>query len=170
MLQSVRFGVSFHGNGKTMKTDSVETFECAGFLGSMSQGAREKLLALSQSFIFERDQVVFQEGSPSAYFYLVKDGGIAVDIHIPSLGRRSILTAGPGEVVSWSAIVQPCLHHASARAIEPSELLGIRGDVLSAVCAEDPQFGCELYRQLAEIVSARLTATRLQMIDVLAGA
>jgi CRP-like cAMP-binding protein len=140
----------------------------AGFLAELSPRVREKLLALSQTFSLQKGETVFQEGSPSLYIYIVKSGRVNVDIHIPSKGRRSILSAGPGEVVSWSALVQPCVHHASARAIEPAELLGIRGEVLAAVCREDFEVGYELYKALAEIVSARLTATRLQMLDVFA--
>lgn len=147
---------------------SEENMLEGGFLDEMSPGVREKLLALAQSFHFKPDVVVFQEGSPSLYFFIVKAGRVSVDIHIPSKGRRRILTAGQGEVVSWSALVQPCVHHASARAVEETELLGFPGEVLSAVCAEDHQVGYELYKALAEIVSTRLTATRLQVLDVFA--
>lgn len=140
------------------------------FLAAMPPRVQEKLLALGQTFHFKREETVFQEGSPSLYMFIVKTGRVSVDIHIPSKGRRAILTAGPGEVVSWSALVQPCVHHASARALEDTELFGLPGDVLSAVCEEDYQVGYELYRALAEIVSTRLTATRLQMLDVFATA
>ena len=138
------------------------------FLGEMSPRVQEKLLALAQSFFFKPEETVFHEGSPSLYFYIVRSGRVSVTIHIPSKGRRRILTAGPGEVVSWSALVQPCVHHASATALEATELLSFPGDVLSAVCAEDYQLGYELHKALAEIVSTRLTATRLQMLDVFA--
>ncbi len=140
------------------------------FLAAMSPRVQEKLLALGQTFHFKREETIFQEGSPSLYMFIVKTGRVSVDIHIPSKGRRCILTAGTGEVVSWSALVQPCVHHASARALEETELLGLPGDVLGAVCEEDHQIGYELYRALAEIVSTRLTATRLQMLDVFASA
>lgn len=147
---------------------SEENMWPEGFLDEMSPRVREKLLALAQSFHFKPDEVIFQEGSASPYVLLVKTGRVSVDIHVPSKGRRRILTAGQGEVVSWSALAQPCVHHASARAIEETELLGFPGEVLSAVCAEDHQAGYELYRALAGIASTRLTATRLQALDVFA--
>jgi hypothetical protein len=36
------------------------------------------------------------------------------------------------------------------------------------LCREDPDFGFELYRALADVISSRLIATRLQLIDVFA--
>lgn len=140
-----------------------------GFLAGLSPAVREKLLAHAQEFHYAAEVPIFREGEPSRYFYVVKSGRVAVDIHIPSKGRRCILTAGPGEVFSWSALVQPCVHHASARSVEDTEALGIDGRKLAHLCRHDAQVGFELYRQLSEVISARLTATRLQMVDVLTG-
>lgn len=149
---------------------SDELYLQSGFLAALSPEVCEKILSLAESFHYDRKHTIFQEGSDSPFIYIVKTGEVCVDIHIPSRGRRTILTAGPGEVVSWSALVQPFVHHASAHALEPTELLGIRGDVLAAVCREDMRVGYELYKALAEIASARLTTTRLQMLDMFATA
>lgn len=145
---------------------SEETLSYAGFLGELSPPACEKLLALATVFTFAPGEMIFYEGSPSVYLFVVKSGRVNVDIHIPSKGRRSILSAGPGEIVSWSALVPPCIHHAAARAVETTEMYGMRGDLLASVCQDDKELGYEIYKAITEVISTRLTATRLQMLDV----
>jgi CRP-like cAMP-binding protein len=89
-------------------------------------------------------------------------------VHIPSKGRRTIPTAGPGNVFSWSALVEPRIETASARAVEDTEVLGIKGGALMDLCREDCSLGFEVYRSPAEVITAHLTATRLQWLDVYA--
>jgi len=141
-----------------------------GFLASLSGRVQDQLLSLAESFRYTGGQDIFHEGDPSLYFYIVKVGRVAIETHIPSKGRRTISTVGPGEVFSWSALVEPRIETASARAVEDTEVLRIKGGAMMDLCREDPAAGFEIYRTLAEIITARLIATRLQMLDVFATA
>ena len=151
-----------------MKTTPPQTSWYGSFLASLSPRAREKVLALADSFRYNEGETIFREGDPSLYVYVVKTGHVAIEIHVPSKGRRTILTVGPGDLFSWSALVEPRLGTASARAIEETEALGIKGGSLLDLCLQDPELGFELYRALAGVITARLIATRLQLLDVFA--
>lgn len=140
------------------------------FLNRLSPRVQDKLYSQGEWFRYGAGEYIFREHDPSIYLYIVEKGHVAVDIHIPSKGKRSILTAGPGDLISWSALVEPRIHTASARAVEQTEVHGIKGATLMALCKEDPELGYELYRNLAEVVSARLTATRLQLLDMFSAA
>lgn len=143
-----------------------QTHWFGSFLANLSPQAREKLLTLGETFRYAAGEAIFQEGAPSLYLYIVRSGQVAIELHVPSKGRRVIMTAGPGDVFSWSALVEPRIETAAARAIEDTEAVGIKGGALMDLCREDPAFGFELYRALAEVISARLIATRLQLLDV----
>ncbi len=140
----------------------------SSFLANFSPRVREKILAVGETVAYKAAADIFHEGDPSLCLYVVKSGHVAVEVHFPSRGRRTIFTASPGELFGWSALVEPRIETASARAVEDSEVLAIRGGVLMDLCREDTQLGFELYRALAEIISARLIATRLQLLDVFA--
>src|SRR5574337_114944 len=139
-----------------------------GFLANFSPRVQEKLLSVADTFQFKAGQSIFHEGDPSLYFYFVKTGHVAIEVHVPSKGRRTILTASPGDVFGWSALVEPRIETASARAAEDTEVFGIKGGELMDMCREDCTLGFELYRALAEVIMARLIATRLQLLDVFA--
>ncbi len=138
------------------------------FLAGLSPRVQERILALAESFKYGAGEVIFQEGDPSLYLYILKSGRVAIEVHVPSKGRRTLLTAGPGDVFSWSALVEPRIETASARAVEETEVLGIKGGALMDMSREDCALGFEIYRALSEIITARLIATRLQLLDVFA--
>jgi CRP-like cAMP-binding protein len=140
----------------------------SSFLVNFSPRVQEKLLSLGEPFNYQAGQDIFHEGDPSLYLCILKSGHVAIEIHVPSKGRRTIFTVGPGGVFGWSALVEPRIETAGARAVEDCEVLGIKGGVLMDLCRQDCELGFELYRALAEVIMARLIATRLQLLDVFA--
>lgn len=114
------------------------------------------------------EETIFREGDHSLYLYIVKSGKIAIEVHLPSKGARTSLTVGPGDIFSWSALVEPRIETAGARAVEESEVLGIKGGALTDLCREDLALGSVVYRALTQVISARLIGTRLQLLDIFA--
>ena len=139
-----------------------------GFLGQLSPRVQGKLVSLGEAFHYTAGQTIFREGDHSTHLYIVKAGRVSLATHVPSKGRRPIMDVGSGELFSWSALVAPYVETASARATEQTELLGIKGSALMDLCRQDRELGFEIYRALAEIITARLIATRLQLVDIFA--
>lgn len=139
-----------------------------GFLHSLSPSSQQKLLSYAEILHYDRDEVIFRQNDPSLYLCLVKSGCVAIEVYVPTRGLRRILTLGPGEVFSWSALIEPRHETASARAMEPTEVFGIKGGMLIDRCLVDCPFGYEIYKALAGVISTRLKATQLQMLDVFA--
>ena len=75
-----------------------QTHWLGSFLAHLSPRVQEKLLVLGVAFHYSEGQTIFHEGDSSLYLYIVKSGQVAIDVHIPSKGRRSIMTAGPGDL------------------------------------------------------------------------
>jgi CRP-like cAMP-binding protein len=136
------------------------------FLDKFSLRAREKLISLAEPFRFEAGQDIIGEGDLNHYLYIVKSGRVAVEIYVPHQGRCMIRTGGVGDMICWSALVEPRLATAAVRAMENTEALGIRGEVLMEECHKDHDLGFELYRALTEVIAGRLIATRLQLVNI----
>jgi len=85
----------------------------AGFLAKLAPRFRMKLLSLAHSFRYSAGTTIFREGDPSLYFYLVKSGRVALDIAVPAKGTVCLLTVEPGDIFSWSALLES---HAEMRA------------------------------------------------------
>ncbi len=138
------------------------------FLECLSPAVREKVLSVAQSFHYTAGQTIFSMGDPSLRVFVVKSGRVGIMIHVPNKNSVTILTLGPGDLFSWSALVQPHIETATARALEDTEALGMSGRALMDLCEQDPLVGYDLYRTLTHVITARLRATRLQLLDVFA--
>jgi CRP/FNR family transcriptional regulator, cyclic AMP receptor protein len=137
-----------------------------GFLQSLSPSARIKLIAQAELVHFEQGEVIFRQNDPSRHLYIIKEGGIAIELYLPPRGVRRILTLGPGEVFSWSALIEPRTETATARAIESTDAFAVKGKALLGLCLNDCPLGSEIYRALATAISTRLKATQLQLLDM----
>jgi len=137
-----------------------------GFLTRLSPSTQKKLLENSQEFHFRAGELIFHEGGPSLYLYMLASGRVALEFGVQPGKRVTFTTVDAGEVFSWSALSDSRVETATARALSDVEAYGIKGGVLDDICLEDPKMGLELYRALCEVVSSRLTATRLQLQDI----
>jgi CRP-like cAMP-binding protein len=126
----------------------------------------DRLAELAQPVAWQVGQVIFREGDRDDRLYLVLQGQVALEITVPPRGRVRILTVNPGEVFGWSSVYYQKPKTAAARAIEPTRALALDATRLRELSDADPQFGYWLARRLLELVSERLQATRLQLLDV----
>ena len=136
------------------------------FVAELTPRAHEKVFAEAEMIQYKAGTIIFREGDHSKYLFIIKSGQVVLEITVPPKGRRSILTVGPGELFSWSALVEPRVENASARASVDTEALRVDGETLMKLCEEDKSLGFEVYRTLAKVISSRLIATRLQFLDV----
>ncbi|MFO1324629.1 MAG: Crp/Fnr family transcriptional regulator [Burkholderiales bacterium] len=125
----------------------------------------ERLAELATEVHFARDQVVFHEGDECHDFYLVVDGTVALEIEAPGHTLR-VQTLHAGDELGWSAILMGRGKHFQARALEPVDALAFDGVALLAACREDRAFGFALMYRMLGVVSERLQATRLQLLDM----
>jgi CRP/FNR family cyclic AMP-dependent transcriptional regulator len=111
-------------------------------------------------------QTVFREGDRDSVLYVVETGRVAIEVTVPGRGRVIILTVGPGEVFGWSSIFQQRPKTAAARTTELTTALALDAIRLRELCDADPQLGYVLTRRVLEVVSERLKATRMQLLDI----
>jgi CRP-like cAMP-binding protein len=109
---------------------------------------------------------LFTEGEPADRFYLIRQGGVALEVHAPGAGATVIETLHTGEVVGWSWLFAPYRWQFDGRASEPLAAVGFDGACLRGKCEADHELGYQLMRRFAASVIDRLQATRLQLLDV----
>lgn len=125
----------------------------------------EKLATLAREVEFNRDQVIFHEGDDFQDFYLIVHGRVALEIEAPDHTFR-VQTLSAGDELGWSAILMGRGKHFQARALQDVNALGFNGPQLLEACREDKAFGFALMYRMLGVVSERLQATRLQVLDM----
>jgi CRP-like cAMP-binding protein len=135
------------------------------FVGEFQPQHIEKLSALAKEVQFERDNVIFHEGDECHDFYLIVQGRVALEIEAPGHTFR-VQTLSAGDELGWSAILMGRGKHFQARALQPVQALAFDGVTLLDACRADPAFGFALMYRMLGVVSERLQATRLQVLDM----
>ena len=110
--------------------------------------------------------IVFREGQKESRLYLIVEGSVSLEYCTPGLGCKRLQTVAAGELLGWSPILGLAEMTATARVLEPATLLILDARQLITLCEHNPRFGYEFMRRTALALSQRLSATRLQLLDI----
>jgi len=125
----------------------------------------QRLATLGAEMRFEPDELVFQQGERSKNFYLIVSGRVALE-SITGDQVIPVMTLNEGEEMGWSALFSNGLTHFQARAITLLRVIAFDGQKLREECEQDAAFGFVVMKRLLEIVTERLDATRMQLLDL----
>ncbi len=115
---------------------------------------------------FAANQHLAKEGNAADYFFVIQQGKVAIETHVPQRGSVTLQTLKAGDVAGWSWIFPPYRWVFDAKATEPTLAIVLDGKCLRQKCEETPQLGYDLMKRFARIMAQRLQATRLQLLDV----
>jgi CRP/FNR family cyclic AMP-dependent transcriptional regulator len=115
---------------------------------------------------FEAGQYLFREGETAEWFYLLRQGRVALQLAAP--GRRALTfqTVGEGEIVGVSWLVPPYRWTNDAMAIELTRAIAMDATCLRRKCDSDHDLGYEMMMRFMPVLIQRLQAARLQILDV----
>jgi len=117
---------------------------------------------------FEAGQYILHDGECADTFYLLRHGTVAIELAAPPRGRLVLQTLTEGDLLGWSWLVPPYRWSFDARAVSLVRCLGLDARRLRTLCEQDHDFGYALLQRYVRVMAARLTAARLQMLDLYA--
>ncbi len=115
---------------------------------------------------FDAGQYLCREGEQADRFFAIRHGKVAIEVYAPQRGEVTLVTLSEGEIVGWSWLFPPYRWRLDARAIDVVRATAFDGACIRGKCDQDPAMGYTLMRRLAQVVSERLEAARLQLLDV----
>lgn len=148
-----------------MTQNLLQVLQQHPFVADFQPAHTQRLGALARQVQFAEGQVIFHEGDDYSVFYLLVDGMVALEIEAPDHVLR-VQTLYGGDEFDWSALLPHAGKHFQARALTPVTALAFEGEELLASFKADPEFGMAFMLQLLGVVSERLRATRVQLLDM----
>ena len=116
--------------------------------------------------VFEAGEVIFKAGGKADQFFLLEEGRVAVEIQVGEEDPIVIQTLGPGEVLGWSWIFPPYLWQFDGRAMEAVKAIALDARCIRGKLEDNPRLGYWLMKQFSKILMDRLSATRIQVMDI----
>ena len=138
------------------------------FAAGLPAPALAELAGIARAQAFPAKAVIFREGVICPDLFVVEAGRVAIEMHVPGRGAVRVLTVGDGELLGWSALLGDGRMTATAMAIDDTRLVVIPGNSLRDLCQRSHEVGWQVMQQVAKALSARLIATRLQLLDLFA--
>lgn len=109
--------------------------------------------------IFQKDEIVFNEGDPGDSLFLVNSGEIKIFKSITSHYEETLVRLGKGSVFGEMSFVDRMSRSTSAVALERSELLSLSRERFDRLIEKDPALGAEVMKRLSEIICQRIRTT-----------
>lgn len=132
--------------------------------------SREQLILL-QPYIdtcsFPKDQVIFEQGDPAHFLYIVLKGEVLVRYKAYDGPVIPVARVGPGGVFGWSAALGRPTYTSGAACSADTDTLRFTGKALHHLCDEHPDTGIVVLERLAGVIADRLSSTHAQILSIL---
>ena len=123
----------------------------------------------AKNVVYPPQTFLFREGQNADEFYLIREGGLSLEVASPKFGGIVIQTVHAGEILGWSWLFPPYRWHFDARTLEQVRATSLNGKCLREKCEKDPKLGFALMKRFAGVLVDRLQSTRLQLIEAYEG-
>jgi CRP/FNR family cyclic AMP-dependent transcriptional regulator len=145
---SRRFGETVGGHG-------IAELHQFKILAELDVADLDSIARIAHVQEFESDEELTTEGATADRLYLFLKGKAAVKVRSPE-GREVLIDeVGPGEVLGWSAVMEPFVYTASAWTTEPCEVIVVPGKDLRELCEANKRMGYQVVKGIGEVISRR---------------
>ena len=119
---------------------------------------------------YEAGTTIFKGGDSAEELLVLLEGKLALQETLPgeqgqSNRRITVDVVTPGEVVGWSAIVQPYIYNFSAVCLQKVKVLSLSATKLRWLLENNCEIGYKLLNGLIKVVASRLDDTRHVLVS-----
>ncbi|HYA80096.1 MAG TPA: cyclic nucleotide-binding domain-containing protein [Methylocystis sp.] len=136
------------------------------FFAGLDEAFCALIAGCAKNVVFQAGENLFHEGEPAEWFYLLRQGLVAMQVAAPGRGAVTFQTLGEGEIVGVSCLVAPYRWNDDAKAVELTRAVAMSAQCLRQKCESDHDLGYEIMKRFTPILIQRLHAAQLQLLDV----
>ena len=110
--------------------------------------------------------VMFREGDPATHLSVIIKGEVNIQYMLGNGELRTVDTLVEGDLLMWSALVEPYKATGQGTATKDTLLARIDGAKLRQLCDREPILGYRLMTKVAKLLANRLEGARVQLAVV----
>ncbi|MDX1382595.1 MAG: Crp/Fnr family transcriptional regulator [Thermoanaerobaculia bacterium] len=128
-----------------------------------SEDSLATLSMVSEEVAFAAGEELFKKGDPAEYLYVITEGEVDIQYALASGDRRTVDQLSAGDLVVWSAVVEPHVCTAFGVARTDVRAIAVEAARLRQLLHEDGELYHSLMSRLVKVVTGRLTGARRQL-------
>jgi CRP/FNR family transcriptional regulator, cyclic AMP receptor protein len=144
----------------------AEHIRATWFGSDLVDSSLQRMGAMAREYEAPARTRLLREGDSTDELSILVDGRIALTEHVAGRGSVTLMSAEPGDVFGWTAIIPPYRATATVVSLEPVKVIAIEAEALRAELKADCVLAAGVYPRLAEALAHRLEATRQQLLDL----
>ena len=106
---------------------------------------------------------IFAEGDAADNLSIIVRGEVNIQYILGNGERRTVDALVNGDILGWSALVEPYKYTAIGTACKDTSLVMIDAKQLRGLCNGTPLLGYKLMSQIAKLLAHRLESARIQL-------
>jgi len=132
----------------------------------LSEESLKQLAMIADEKTVVPDVVMFREGDPATHLSIILKGEVNIQYTLGDGELRTVDTLVEGDLLMWSALVEPYRATAMGTTTKETHLLRIDAARLRELCDRDPLLGYRLMTQVAQLLAHRREGARVQLAVV----
>jgi len=145
---------------------SPETLRRYPYFAHVGEESLKQVAMISDEKFIPAGTVIFREGDEATYLNVIVEGEVDIQYELGSGEKRTVDTLVSGDILGWSALIEPFKATAVATATKDTRLVRIEARKLRELCEKDTMLGYRLALQIAKLLANRLESARVQLAAV----
>jgi CRP-like cAMP-binding protein len=148
---------------------SADVLKKYDFFRGLADTHLQKLASIATEESHAAGTQVYNIGDPAKKLYAVEEGKLVLVVDSYMGPDRPAMPANvdfvaKGEVMGWSALVEPNLYTLRALCIEKAKLIALDAVALRKMVNDDPILGVKIMQSVAKVIAVRLTHIRIILV------
>lgn len=143
-----------------IRSDELKRYR---YFAGLPHSLLEQIAWISTLRQFKNGDRLLEEGAPASELIIVKSGQVDIIYRLGNGREVTAESAVAGDVIAWSALLEPYRLTASGIGSKDGELVVIEGARLRELCEADTWLGYQLMTEIARGLRDRLTGLRVQL-------
>jgi CRP/FNR family transcriptional regulator, cyclic AMP receptor protein len=136
------------------------------YFAGVGEPALKQVAMISDEVVATAGATLFSEDDKAEFLYIVTEGEVDLQYTLGNGEVRTVDTLVPGDLVVWSALVEPYRCTATGTIHKNARLIAIHGQKLRRLCEATPELGYRVLMAVTQLLAARLEGARIQLATV----
>lgn len=145
---------------------SPEVLRRYPYFAGISEDSLRAVAMLAEEKCAPAGAQMFAEGDSADWLNIITRGEVNIQYVLGTGEKRTVDTLVDGDILGWSALVEPYKYTAIGTAARETHLVAIQGKKLRDLCDREPMLGYRLMTQIARLLAHRLEGARVQLAAI----